>query len=114
MNYRLAVIAALAVPAAACATVGESDAAYGLYRGGTIGAGLGAVVGQATGQGMGTGALAGAVVGGALGAAIATRKEGHQNVGVTVNGVQYYRDTEGRCYYIDQAGNPVYDIAVRC
>ena len=47
-----------------------------------------------------TGALAGAVLGGVLGA--------------TVNGQQYYRDTRGYCYYVDQYGQPHYNYQVRC
>ena len=43
---------------------------------------------------------AGAVLGGVLGA--------------TVNGRQYYRDTRGYCYYVDQYGQPHYSYDVRC
>ena len=46
------------------------------------------------------GAIAGAVLGGVLGA--------------VVKGRQYYRDTRGYCYYVDQYGRPVYDYNVRC
>ena len=46
------------------------------------------------------GAVAGAVLGGVLGA--------------VVNGRQYYRDTRGYCYYVDQYGRPVYDYNTRC
>ncbi len=46
------------------------------------------------------GAVAGAVLGGVLGAVI--------------KGRQYYRDTRGYCYYVDQYGHPVYDYNVRC
>ena len=46
------------------------------------------------------GAVAGAILGGVLGA--------------TVNGRQYYRDTRGYCYYVDQYGNPIYDYNTRC
>jgi hypothetical protein len=48
----------------------------------------------------GTGALAGAILGGVLGA--------------TINGRQYYRDTRGYCYYVDQYGQPHYNYNVRC
>ena len=46
------------------------------------------------------GAVAGAVLGGVLGA--------------VVNGRQYYRDTRGYCYYVDQYGQPHYNYNVRC
>ena len=45
-------------------------------------------------------AAAGAVLGGVLGASI--------------NGRQYYRDTRGYCYYVDQYGQPHYDYNTRC
>ena len=47
-----------------------------------------------------TGAVVGAVLGGVAGAVI--------------KGRQYYRDTRGYCYYVDQYGNPIYDYNVRC
>jgi|SRR5688572_22452154 len=47
-----------------------------------------------------TGAVAGAILGGVLGAVINNR--------------QYYRDTRGYCYYVDQYGNPIYDYNTRC
>src|SRR3954469_935538 len=46
------------------------------------------------------GAVAGAILGGVLGA--------------TVNGRQYYRDTRGYCYYVDQYGQPHYSYNIRC
>ena len=45
-------------------------------------------------------AIVGFVLGGVLGAAI--------------NGRQYYRDTRGYCYYVDQYGQPHYSYDVRC
>jgi hypothetical protein len=33
---------------------------------------------------------------------------------VVVNGVRFYRDTQGYCYYVDPAGKLVYDASVRC
>ena len=48
----------------------------------------------------GSGAIAGAILGGVLGA--------------TVNGRQYYRDTRGYCYYVDQYGQPHYSYDIRC
>jgi len=69
--------------------------------GAAIGAVGGAIAGAVIpGVSTGTGALAGAVLGGVLGA--------------TVNGRQYYRDTRGYCYYVDQYGQPHYDYSTRC
>ena len=72
-------------------------AATGAAGGAVAGAVLGAVV-----PGVSTveGAVAGAVLGGVLGA--------------VVNGRQYYRDTRGYCYYVDQQGRPIYDYNTRC
>ena len=50
--------------------------------------------------GAAVGAIAGAILGGVLGA--------------TVNGRQYYRDTRGYCYYVDQYGQPHYSYDIRC
>ena len=52
------------------------------------------------GVSVGQGAIAGAILGGVLGA--------------TVRGRQYYRDTRGYCYYVDQYGNPHYSYDIRC
>ena len=52
----------------------------------------------------GVSAVEGAVAGGIAGAVL----------GAVVNGRQYYRDTRGSCYYVDQYGRPVYDYNVRC
>ena len=69
--------------------------------GAAIGAVGGAVAGAVLpGVSAGTGAIAGAVLGGVLGA--------------TVNGRQYYRDTRGYCYYVDQYGQPHYSYNIRC
>jgi hypothetical protein len=72
-------------------------AATGAAIGAVGGAVLGAVV---PGVSPVEGAIAGAVVGGVAGAVI--------------KGKQYYRDTRGYCYYVDQYGRPVYDYNVRC
>ena len=71
--------------------------ATGAAAGAVGGAAIGAVV-----PGVSTveGAIAGAVLGGVLGAVINNR--------------QYYRDTRGYCYYVDQYGQPHYDYNVRC
>ena len=69
------------------------------------GAAVGAVAGGDcrrghSGRQLGQGAIAGAILGGVLGA--------------TVNGRQYYRDTRGYCYYVDQYGQPHYNYNMRC
>jgi len=69
--------------------------------GAAIGAGAGAVAGSVL-PGIGTGA--GAVAGGILGAV----------VGGVIGGRQYYRDTQGYCYYVDRYGQPHYNYNVRC
>ena len=69
--------------------------------GAAIGAGAGALAGAVLGGvGIGTGAAVGAVLGGTIGA--------------IVGGRQYYRDTRGYCYYVDQYGQPHYNYSVRC
>ena len=72
-------------------------AATGAAIGGVAGAAIGAVV---PGVSPIAGAVAGAVLGGVAGAVI--------------KGKQYYRDTRGYCYYVDQYGQPHYDYNVRC
>jgi len=69
--------------------------------GAAIGCATGAVVGAVVpGVNPITGAVVGAVLGGVAGAVI--------------KGRQYYRDTRGYCYYVDQYGNPIYDYNTRC
>ena len=121
MNKRLGITAAIAASMAVtgCATspgYGYNDPYYnngyndGGYRdpqtgnvvgGAAIGAATGAVAGAVLpGVKPGTGAVAGAILGGVLGAVINNR--------------QYYRDTRGYCYYVDQYGQPHYDYNTRC
>ena len=69
--------------------------------GAVIGAGAGALAGSVI-PGIGTGA--GAAVGGVLGGM----------VGAIVGDRQYYRDTRGYCYYVDQQGQVHYNYHVRC
>ena len=79
---------------------GNSQAAN-VVGGAAIGAATGAIAGAVLpGVRPGTGAIAGAILGGVLGA--------------TVNGHQYYRDTRGYCYYVDQYGQPHYSYNIRC
>ena len=73
----------------------------GMASGAAIGAGAGAVAGSVIpGIGTGAGAAAGAVLGGV--------------VGGIINSHQYYRDTRGYCYYVDDNGQPHYTYNVRC
>ena len=69
--------------------------------GAVIGAGAGAIAGSVI-PGIGTGA--GAAVGGVLGGM----------VGAIVGDRQYYRDTRGYCYYVDQHGQVHYNYSVKC
>jgi hypothetical protein len=48
--------------------------------------------------------LTGAIAGGIAGAVL----------GSVIKGKQYYRDTNGYCYYVDQYGRPVYNYNTRC
>ena len=75
----------------------QRRAATGAAGGAVAGAVLGAVI-----PGVSTveGAVAGAVLGGVAASVI--------------RGRQYYRDTRGYCYYVDQYGRPVYDYNTRC
>ena len=69
--------------------------------GAAIGAGAGALAGSVLpGIGTGAGAVAGAVLGGM--------------VGGVIHGQQYYRDTQGYCYYVDRYGQPHYNYNIRC
>lgn len=93
------------LPLTACSTYNDpyrtntagTRAATGAAVGAVAGAALGAVV---PGISPVTGAVAGGIAGAVLGA--------------VVNGRQYYRDTRGYCYYVDQYGRPVYDYNTRC
>lgn len=75
----------------------NSRVATGAAIGGAAGAVAGAILPGVSTVG---GAVAGAVLGGVAAAVI----RGHQ----------YYRDTRGYCYYVDQYGNPIYDYNTRC
>jgi hypothetical protein len=85
-----------------CATTPESDHMIAAgATGAAIGAGAGALAGSVLpGIGTGAGAAVGAVVGGVT--------------GLIIGGHQYYRDTRGYCYYVDQYGQPHYNYNVRC
>ncbi len=80
---------------------GSNDQARRAATGAAIGGAAGAVAGAVIpGVSPIGGAVAGAVLGGVLGA--------------VVNNRQYYRDTRGYCYYVDQQGHPIYDYNTRC
>lgn len=101
-NIALSATVAAAIALSGCATNPAYDhQVAGAAEGAAVGAGVGAVAGSIVpGVGTGAGAVAGAVLGGVLGAVI--------------NGQQYYRDTRGYCYYVDQYGQPHYNYNVRC
>jgi hypothetical protein len=42
------------------------------------------------------------------------RRGARRRLGAVINNRQYYRDTRGYCYYVDQYGNPIYDYNTRC
>jgi hypothetical protein len=107
MKKLILAAAATTMSLSACATdpYGYNYGANEQARRAATGAALGAAGGAAVGAVVGgvspvEGAVAGAVLGGVLGAVI--------------KGKQYYRDTRGYCYYVDQYGRPVYDYNVRC
>ena len=80
---------------------GYNGYGYGNNNGAGVatGAAIGGVAGAIATHSVG-GAVAGAVLGGVLGAVINNR--------------QYYRDTRGYCYYVDQYGQPHYSYDIRC
>ena len=102
----LVAVAASSLSLGACATndpygYNNNDQTRRAATGAAIGAAGGAVLGAVVpGISPVTGAVAGAVLGGVAGAVI--------------RGKQYYRDTRGYCYYVDQYGRPVYDYNVQC
>lgn len=79
---------------------GNNSQGANVAAGAAVGAVGGAIAGKALGGSAVGGAVAGAILGGVLGA--------------TVNGRQYYRDTRGYCYFVDQYGNPHYSYDIRC
>lgn len=91
----------------ACATdpyTGRADSSSRIMGGALLGGAVGALGGQAMGGNAITGAAAGMLAGGALGAATTAH----------VKHRQYYRDTRGYCYYVDQYGQPHYNYNTRC
>ena len=103
MKQKLLSSIPLAISLCACATTPPNAATRTIY-----GASAGALVGALAGAAMGdpvSGAAIGAAGGGAIGAVVP---------GTIFQGRQYYRDTRGYCYYIDQNGQPQYDGTVNC
>ena len=95
---------------AACATTdayGNRDVGARTGIGIALGGALGALAGHAAGLDPVAGAAAGMVVGGAAGYALPG--------GEVDKDRQYYRDTQGYCYYVDAAGMSHYgNPPVRC
>ena len=69
--------------------------------GAAVGAAGGAIAGAVI---PGVSTVEGAIAGGIAGAVL----------GAVINNRQYYRDTRGACYYVDQYGRPIYDYNFRC
>ncbi len=110
-KFILAATVASILPLSACATdpYGYNDP----YRSGRT----------SQGERAATGAVGGAILGGVAGAVIpgVSTVEGAiaggiagAVLGAVVNNRQYYRDTQGYCYYVDQYGRPIYNREVRC
>ena len=101
----LAAVATSTLGLAACQTYndpyGNNDQTRRAATGAAVGAAAGAVAGAVI---PGVSTVEGAIAGGIAGAVL----------GAVIKGKQYYRDTRGYCYYVDQNGNPVYDYNVRC
>ena len=108
-KFILTAAVASILPLSACATDPYGNDRYGS--------------GNSQGRNVATGAVGGAVLGGVAGAVIpgVSTVEGAiaggiigAVLGAVVNNRQYYRDTQGYCYYVDQYGRPIYDRNVRC
>lgn len=104
----LTAVLAAGISVTGCATTGDpysndgrSNTATRAATGGAIGAAVGAGIGAVV---PGVSTVGGAVAGGIAGAVL----------GAVVNGRQYYRDTRGYCYYVDNQGRPIYDYNARC
>ena len=106
----LAVIAAGSLAAAGCATY-PNQYGYDPYYNNGYNNGYYGQPGY-TYDSQGRRVATGAAVGGAAGAVDGAILGGV--LGATVHGRQYYRDTRGYCYYVDQYGQPHYSYDVRC
>ena len=107
LGLSAALAASIAVTGCATNPYGYNDPYYGnsgtnrTATGAAVGAGVGAAVGAIV---PGVSTVEGAIAGGIAGAVL----------GSVIKGRQYYRDTRGACYYVDQYGRPIYDYNVRC
>ena len=100
-NLAISVAAAASLSLGGCATTAQNQQAGGAAAGAVIGGAAGGIAGSVLpGIGTAAGAAVGAVLGGVAGAVISGR--------------QYYRDTRGYCYYVDQQGRPIYNYNVKC
>ena len=83
----------------------------GYYNSATTTRGRRAATGAAVGAAGG--AVAGAVIPGVSPVAGRGRRRGpRRRPRASVKGRQYYRDTRGYCYYVDQYGRPHYDYNI--
>ena len=93
------------LPLSACTSYNDpyrtNSASNRAVTGAAVGAAGGAVLGAVV---PGVSTVEGAIAGGIAGAVL----------GAVINNRQYYRDTRGACYYVDQYGRPIYDYNVRC
>ena len=110
-KFALTAAIAASIGVTGCATnpYGYNDQYYGNNNRNIGKAATGAAVGAAVGAGVGAivpgvSTVEGAIAGGIAGAVL----------GAVRNGRQYYRDTRGYCYYVDQYGRPVYEYNTSC
>jgi hypothetical protein len=102
-NRILIALAAAGMAVGGCSTYGGQNASLedvgtGAAIGAAAGAGVGALVdGVSTVEGAAAGAAVGAVAG-----------------ALSSNDRRWYRDQYGRCYYVDDRGDRVYDNDRRC
>lgn len=95
----LLVSVSVAAAAAVGACASNPDSVNRVLVGTAAGAGVGALVGGFEG------AVLGAAAGGGIGSVIKDRGDEKR---------RYYRDTRGRCYFVDGEGRAVYETNVRC
>ena len=108
-KFIMTAMVASILPLSACATdpYGYNNDPYRSRQGSNVATGAvgGAIVGGVAGAVIpGVSTVEGAIAGGIAGAVL----------GAVINNRQYYRDTRGYCYYVDQYGRPVYDYNTRC
>ena len=92
--------AVVAITLSSCASLGSGpNAVKRTLAGATAGAAIGAATGGVSGAGLGMAA------GGTIGALMP---------GSVLEGRQYYRDSQGYCYYMDRKGKAHYAHKVHC